>query len=70
MSTEQKIIVYAISAALAAVLSSVSYNVYDSTVKSRNYRSCVEANKEMAELITSRGSERLHVTSLPSCYYR
>ena len=53
MTTEQKLIAYAISALLAAVLSIVTYNFYDSSVRVAAYRECVEANKVIADMLSS-----------------
>lgn len=68
MTTEQKLIAYAISALLAAVLSIVTYNFYDASVRVAAYRECVEANKVIADMLSDRKSDSLRVTSIQSCY--
>lgn len=70
MTTEQKLIAYAISALLAAVLSIVTYNFYDSSVRVAAYRECFEANKVIADMLSDRKSDSLRVTSIQSCYMR
>lgn len=70
MRIEHKILVFAIVAALVAVLSVVAYNAYDSTNRVAAYRECTEANKVIAEMITRRDSESLRITGIPTCYMR
>ena len=70
MRTEHKILIFAIASGLLAVLSIVAYNTYDSTARVNAYKECTEANKAIAEMITSRDSDSLRITSIPTCYMR
>lgn len=67
MTTEQKLVAFAIAAMLIAVLSVVSYNFYNSSAQVAAYRECIEANKVIADMITRRGDTSLRVTSIPNC---
>lgn len=70
MQIEHKILIFAIVAALLSVLSIVAYNTYDSTVRVNAYKECLAMNKEISEMITSRNSDSLRITSIPTCYTR
>ncbi len=70
MKTEHKILIFAIASALVAVLSAVAYNTFDSNARVTAYKECTEANKVIAEMITSRDSDSLRITSIPTCYMR
>ena len=70
MRIEHKILIFAISSALCAVLAVVAYNTYDSASRVQAYKECTEANKAIAEMITSRDSDSLRITGIPTCYMR
>lgn len=70
MSIEHKIVIFAIISALVGILSIVAYNTYDSTLRTQAYRDCVATNKIMAEMITSKDSNSLRISSIPTCYMR
>jgi len=70
MNTDQKIVIFAIAAMLASVLSIVVYNTYDSSIRVEAYKECTDVNKKIAEMITRQNSESLRISSIPTCSMR
>jgi hypothetical protein len=77
MTTEQKILILAISAAFASVLITVSYNIYvvnnEQIIKKLNidaYNKCLANNKKIAEDILLNAAKRGYPLIIPTCYLR
>jgi hypothetical protein len=77
MTTEQKILIFAISAAFCSVLITVSYNIYvvknEQIIKKLNldaYNKCLADNKKIAEDILLSTTQRGYSLSIPTCYLR
>lgn len=69
MQIEHKLIAFGISAALVAVLSTVTYNFYDSTIRNQAYEECLKVNAEIAKTALNKdGAFRYSV--IPTCYHR
>ena len=49
MQTEHKIAIFAIAAALTAVVITVAYNVYDTTIRREAYLKCLSDHKEIQQ---------------------
>lgn len=69
MKTEHKLVIFAITAALCAVLFSLAYHTFDSVSKARLYRECLLNNKEMVRLLSDMKDHGRFI-SLPTCYSR
>lgn len=67
MTTDQKLIAFAISALLIAVLSIIAYNFYNSSIQVAAYRECVEANKVIADMMAHSNSGAFRVMGIPNC---